>query len=103
MRKNNVLARSPRRGSISNTQAVIGSDRKYAAIHQLGGKTAAHKIRPKRKKALAFGGGVYKSVNHPGSKIPARPFFPWLRGRPTRGLVKRIERAVKRVLERKVL
>jgi phage virion morphogenesis protein len=56
--------------------ATIGSNVVYAAIHQLGGTTRAHVIKPKNKKALAFGGRVVKSVNHPGSKIPARPFLP---------------------------
>ncbi|WP_197329537.1 phage virion morphogenesis protein [Ralstonia syzygii] len=55
---------------------VIGSNVAYARIHQLGGKTKPHVIRPKAKKALAFGGHVVKSVNHPGSEIPARPFLP---------------------------
>ena len=48
----------------------------YAAIHHLGGKTSAHKITVKNKKALAFGGLVRKSVNHPGSAIDARPYLP---------------------------
>ena len=55
---------------------VIGSNVEYARIHQLGGKTKPHTIRPTTKKALAFGGHVVKSVNHPGSDIPARPFLP---------------------------
>ena len=33
-------------------------------------------IRPKNKKALAFGGRVFKYVNHPGSVIEARPYLP---------------------------
>lgn len=53
----------------------MGSDRPYAAIHQFGGQTRPHLIHPSRKKALAFGGVVVKSVKHPGSKIPARPFL----------------------------
>lgn len=56
--------------------ATIGSNKVYAAIHQLGGKTRPHVIKPHSKKALAFGGRVVKSVNHPGSNIPARPFLP---------------------------
>ena len=67
-------------GSIStkvgSSFARIGSKKPYAAIHHLGGKTKAHKIRPKKKKGLAFGGIVRKSVNHPGSNIPARPYLP---------------------------
>lgn len=58
-----------------NDNAVVGTDLKYAAIHQFGGKTRAHEIRPRNKKALAFGGRVVKKVNHPGSNIPARPFL----------------------------
>jgi phage virion morphogenesis protein len=60
----------------SASRAVIGSNKVYAAIHQFGGKTSAHTIRPKKGNALAFGGTVVKSVNHPGSNIPARPFLP---------------------------
>ena len=54
-----------------------GSDRIYAAIHHFGGKTKAHVIRAKRKKALAWPGARHptRSVKHPGSKIPARPFL----------------------------
>jgi phage gpG-like protein len=54
---------------------IIGSNLVYAGIHQSGGQTKAHEIRPRNKRALAFGGGVYTKVNHPGSKIPARPFL----------------------------
>jgi phage virion morphogenesis protein len=55
--------------------ARVGTNEPYAAIHQLGGKTKPHVIKPRNKKALAFGGRVVKSVNHPGSDIPARPFL----------------------------
>lgn len=49
-----------------NAQTVlVGSNAKYAAIHQFGGT-----IRPKRGKALSFGGRFFRSV-----KIPARPFL----------------------------
>ena len=61
--------------SSDNDGAVVGTNVKYAAIHQFGGQTRAHIIRPRNKKALAFGGKVVKSVNHPGSNIPARPFL----------------------------
>lgn len=56
--------------------AGVGSNKVYAAIHQFGGRTKAHVIRPRSKQALAFGGRVFKQVNHPGSVIPARPFLP---------------------------
>lgn len=60
----------------NSEQTVLSNPTPYAAIHQYGGKTKPHRILPKKKKALAFGGGVYGAVNHPGSNIPARPFFP---------------------------
>jgi phage virion morphogenesis protein len=55
--------------------AEVGSNLVYAAIHQFGGTTKPHEIRPKRKKALAFGGGFFARVQHPGSEIPARPYL----------------------------
>ena len=58
------------------SSAAIGSNKVYAAIHQFGGKTKPHTIKPVKKKALAFGGTVRRIVNHPGSDIPARPFLP---------------------------
>ena len=57
------------------TTAAVGTNVVYARIHNNGGTTKAHMIRPKNKRALAFGGRVVKSVRHPGSKIPARPFL----------------------------
>lgn len=56
--------------------AQVGTNVVYAAIHQLGGQTKPHVIRAKRARALRFGGIFRKSVNHPGSKIPARPYLP---------------------------
>lgn len=56
--------------------AGSGKSKDYAAIHQWGGTTRPHIIRAKTKKALAFSGGIFKQVNHPGSKIPARPYLP---------------------------
>lgn len=56
--------------------AMVSTNKPYAAIHQFGGKTSPHVIRPKKKKALSIPHiGVRKSVNHPGSVIPARPYF----------------------------
>lgn len=57
------------------TSAVVGTNLVYAAIHQFGGKTRPHVIRARNKKALHFNGRFAKSVNHPGSDIPARPFL----------------------------
>jgi len=61
----------------STNSVAIGTNKKYAAIHQFGGKTAAHIIRPKNKAALFWPGAGHplKSVNHPGSRIPARPYL----------------------------
>lgn len=56
--------------------AVVGTNKVYAAIHQFGGTTSAHIIRARYKKALGIPGiGPRKSVRHPGSTIPARPFL----------------------------
>lgn len=54
-----------------------GTNRIYGAIHQFGGKTKPHVIRPKNKKALAWPGGRHpaREVNHPGSDIPSRRFL----------------------------
>ena len=50
-------------------------DVKYAGIHEFGGKTMPHIIVPKNAHALAFGGGFYAKVNHPGSNMPERSFL----------------------------
>lgn len=95
LRKSGTLAESPRVVSATSSGVTVGTDRKYAAIHQLGGKTKAHVIRPKFKKALKTPFGVFAKVNHPGSKIPARPYFPFYRdGRPTPRAVEDLHKAV---------
>lgn len=59
-----------------NTVAIgPGKNVTYAAIHQLGGRTAAHIIVPRNKKALKTPYGLFRKVRHPGSVIPARPFL----------------------------
>lgn len=60
---------------MGNNAVMVGTDKEYAAIHQVGGRTAAHVIMPRRKKALKTPYGLFKKVNHPGSVIPARPFL----------------------------
>lgn len=106
LRRNNVLARSPRVYSVSQTQALIGTDRKYAAIHQLGGRTPPRIIRAKPGSALFWPGAAHpvKEVKHPGSKIPARPFFPFLgrRGKPTRRAVAEMNAVLKKRLAKKI-
>lgn len=58
-----------------NNMAVVGTNVVYARIHNEGGKTRPHVIRPRYKQALAFNGRVVKKVNHPGSVIPERRFL----------------------------
>jgi phage gpG-like protein len=68
--KSGVLRQSIRITQIGGTTVTVGSDRIYAAIHQVGGT-----ILPKSGKSLVFkSGGVTffaKKVT-----IPPRPFFP---------------------------
>ncbi len=59
----------------TNDMAAVGTNLPYAAIHHFGGTTKPHIIKPVTAKALYFNGRFAKSVNHPGSKIPARPFL----------------------------
>jgi phage virion morphogenesis protein len=58
---------------------VFGSNRVYARIHQQGGTTRAHPIKARNGRVLSFlknGKRVtVKSVKHPGSRIPARPYM----------------------------
>lgn len=67
--------------SFTQTSASIGTNKVYAAIHQFGGQTRPHLIKPKKGKALKFKGAngddiMRKGVRHPGSKICARPYLP---------------------------
>ncbi len=88
LRRSGTLAKGIAGGG-NAARAWAGSDRRYAAIHQLGGRTRPHVIRPgPGVTALAFtigGRKVFaKSVHHPGSLVPARPFLPFGPGaRPT--------------------
>jgi phage virion morphogenesis protein len=70
-----LLRDSIRYQMTGNNSVAIGTNKVYAAIHQLGGRTAAHIIRPRNKKALKTPYGLFKQVKHPGSVIPARPFL----------------------------
>ena len=59
--------------------AKQSGDVKYGAIHEFGGKTAAHEILPVKAKALHFivgGKEVFaKIVHHPGSVMPERSYM----------------------------
>lgn len=61
----------------SEDEVIVGTNVVYAAIHQFGGKTPPVVIRPRRKKALFWPGLKHpvKKVQHPGSRVPARPFL----------------------------
>jgi len=73
--RSGTLSRSPRTIEVGPTHAMVGTDRDYAAAHQLGSKP--HVIEARNKKALFWPGAKHpiKSVNHPG--LPPRPFFPF--------------------------
>ena len=59
------LRKSIRWQLLDSQSVLVGTNVPYAAIHQFGGT-----IRPKKGKALAFGGRFVQSVT-----IPARPYF----------------------------
>ena len=62
---------------VGESGVAIGSNKVYAAIQQFGGQTKPHRIVAVNKKALFWPGAAHpvKAVNHPGSKIPARPYL----------------------------
>lgn len=66
--------------AVTSRSAWITTDRRYAAIHQFGGATRAHVITPRRARVLRWMAGgtarFARRVRHPGSRIPARPYFP---------------------------
>lgn len=59
--------------------ASVGTNIRYAAIHEFGGQTKPHLIQAKNAAKLKFmggGGWVFrKEVNHPGSRMPERSFL----------------------------
>lgn len=67
------------RSSIGSNVRTGGQSVVYAGIHEHGGQTRPHVIRAKNKAALSFSWNgrtiTVKSVKHPGSKIPARPYL----------------------------
>jgi phage gpG-like protein len=98
LRKSGTLWQSIRVTETGETGVTVGSDRKYAAIHQMGGRTPARVIRPRNGKALWWPGAAHpvKSVNHPGSKMPPRPFLPFYPdGRPTEKAREMVEDVVR--------
>jgi phage gpG-like protein len=75
LRRHSILYQSLTHAGSADGTAVLGSNMVYARIHQEGGKTAAHEIRPVHAKALHFNGRFARKVQHPGSTIPARPYM----------------------------
>ena len=68
------------RTRLNKNGVSILTDVIYARMMHYGGQTRPHVIVPKKGKVLRFktptGGWAYaKKINHPGSKIPARPIF----------------------------
>ena len=65
--------------SFDSQSASVSSGLAYARIHNDGGKTKPHEITARNGRALAFSLGgkkvLCRSVHHPGSNIPARPFM----------------------------
>lgn len=100
LQKSTMLRRSITH-RVTGSGVTISSDRPYAAIHQLGGKTRPHIIRPKRKKALHWGGNKFaKSVKHPGSRIPSRPYLPFYRdGSLTTRAARNVEALMRNAVE----
>ena len=66
------------RAIVKGTSVIssIGTNVRYARIHEEGGTVPPHTIRARRARALRFSIGgktiFRRSVKHPGSKIPAR-------------------------------
>lgn len=73
------LWQSLRVAQVTAHSVTVGSDRPYAAIHQLGGTIRRPEIKPVNKKALAWPGGLHpvKKVRAMSIQIPARPYFPF--------------------------
>jgi len=78
-RRTGALQASIRDEPAGRGRAAVGPTAKYGAIHEFGGRTGPHTISARKAKALRFmvGGKVIyrKSVQHPGSNIPPRPYL----------------------------
>lgn len=77
--KNSIWTKPPK--SAQDLVGLLGANKVYAAIHELGGTTKPHVIKGKNTKTgrLKFEvGGKYvypKQVNHPGATMPKRSFL----------------------------
>ncbi|SRR5581483_4471449 len=70
LRLSGALWQSIRIAKVTNSEVTVASDRKYAAIHQMGGVIYA------KGKALVFS-IAGKKIFAKKVTIPARPFFPF--------------------------
>lgn len=65
--------------SADDRAVTVRDSAPYAALAQFGGKTKPRIIRPRLTRALRFQiGGITvfaKSIKHPGSLVPARPYL----------------------------
>lgn len=77
LRKSGALWQSIRITEVTNDHVTVGSDRKYAAVHQFGSSKKSGR----------------------GSGIPARPFFPFTKEKK---LTPEATTAVERVLKAKI-
>lgn len=90
-----VLRSSIHHEEVSPGVVVVGTNQKYARIHELGGKTAPHVIRPRTAKALAFFSGVFGE----GTRAPRGAMTGTLvRGRLASGQIMRGEMVFARVV-----
>ena len=85
-----TLLSSIRVVAVTDDGGSVGSDRVYAAIHQLGGI-----IRPKKSGSLFFSVGGVK-IRAKKVTMPARPFFPFT---PDGRLASQHEGSVLRVMD----
>jgi phage virion morphogenesis protein len=82
LKDSGTLWRSIRVLATASGSVTVGTDRKYAAIHQFGGKVRipGKTLYPKKAKALFWPGAKHpvKSVKLPPRTvtIPARPYMP---------------------------
>lgn len=95
--------RAAKIGRIDSGLSAGGKKAPYGRIIQEGGKTRPHTITPKKAPMLAFvvsGRLVFaKSVNHPGSTFPPRPFLRINKDRLAKAIDESIGRSVARTID----
>lgn len=87
--KTGSLRNSLRVVAVTVNSVVVGSDRPYALIHQVGGT-----ITPKQKKALVFRSGG-ETIIRKKVKIPPRPYFPFVNGYLTEPATRQMENIIR--------